>query len=142
MIMDDKLFFSEDQDLSQTEAAYSSTNTLDKGVGVDEFGTAKVASEGTGYGSDLNILVTETFNSAGTATVAIKLQESANDSDWSDTPISIGAVAFGTLTAGTLISVKLPRGLKRYLKLVYTIGGATTTYGKITSWLGHPGIDK
>ena len=144
-LMDKIAVFSEEQDLGQTQAAYDSTHTVDKGEGVNEFGSSKIPSEGAGEGADLNVLVTEAFTSSGSATVAVKLQESADDSSWTDTPIAVAATAFdnAALAKGKyIIKQRLPRGLKRYLKLVYTIGGATTTAGAVSAWIGAPATDK
>lgn len=135
MMMDEKLIFSDGQ-AETTVAAHNSTNVVDQGTGYDAFGNALIADAGSGGRIWLNVVVTETVTSEGAATVTFKLQESADNSSFSDTILVTGTVAKATLTAGhTVIKAPLPSGLKRYLRMEYTIGTAALTAGKFTACL-------
>ncbi len=137
MLLDSVLLFSEDQDLSQTADTYNSTNTIDTGTGYDEFGVAQIANLVSPVW--FNVVIPEGFTSGGSATLAIDLQDSADNQSFVTTGISVPATAYTAFTAGTVaISVPLKQNLRRYLKIVYTIGGATTTKGTATAWLGAP----
>ena len=85
----------------------------------------------------LDIKVEDDIVSAGAATVAFKLQHSDDDSAWSDTDISYGAVGKADLVAGWSKRIALPTGLKRYTRLVATVGTAALTGGQISAFLSE-----
>jgi hypothetical protein len=120
-MLDANLIFSSEQVINTTE---DSTDSVDLGAGTDYLGNA-VIPEGSYSGRlRLVIRVGATAFSGGTS-VAFKLQDSANDSSFADTEILIAAIAVGTLTAGYLVtSIPIPAGLRRYLKIVYTVVGS------------------
>jgi len=127
MILDAKLIFSEDQ-AETTVAAHDSTNIIDFGVANPNLG------EGTKL--VLHVEVSETFTSGGSATLAVDVQDSADASSWASIGISKAATAVADLTAGTkLLEVPLPYSFRRYMKIVYTIGTAAMTAGKLNAYI-------
>jgi len=137
MINDKKLYFSEDQ-AETTVAAHDSTNIIDLGTNKNAFGTTKENNYGINAkeANNLNILLPVAFTSSGSATLAIELQDSADGITYAATEISIAAVAVASLTIGKYWVFKLPNSMKRYLKVVYTIGVAAMTAGTVTTWIG------
>lgn len=124
MIIDKENLFSDDQDLAQVAGAYDSTNIIK-------------LPKNSAYGTPLRLLiqVTETFTSAGAATLAIDLETDDNAAFSSAVDlVNIAAIAKATLVAGYKIAIDfVPRGDEGFLRLEYTIGTATTTAGKITA---------
>lgn len=125
MIQDYNMILSAAQALT-TAGTADSTNVLDFGI----------ANPNSGAATPLVVEVTvdTTFTSANsTATLAISLQDSADDSNytvvWTSETFAIAA-----LTAGArLVSMALPAEHKRYLKIVYTIGTQDFTAGKVNA---------
>ena len=105
----------------------ASTNTYDSG---------SVASSDIGMNDELwlNVLCSTTCTSAGAATVAAVLQDSADNSTFAD--VLVGATfALASLTAGTTVmQVCLPVGLRRYTRVVYRVGTAALTAGKFEAF--------
>lgn len=125
-MLDDKLVLSEEQ-AETTAAAHDSTNTIDL--------TVASPDPGTGRPLYLNVVVDTTFTSGGSATLTVALQDSANNSSFASV-YETSAIAVASLTAGkVLIKMALPANLRRYVKLVYTIGTAAMTAGKINAWI-------
>lgn len=139
MIFSAQQLLSDDQDLAQTAAAYASTNYIDLGAtGTPHLGAAALERNiGKGQPIPLFVRITETFTSGGAATLSVALQMDDNTSFSSATTIKTSATfALASLTAGTYIfpDLYVPTGItERYVRLLYTIGTATTTAGKITA---------
>ena len=108
MRLDTQCMFSDAQSLSSTST--TSTNTLDlQGAGIAENEAFVVVRfEGT-HGC-----------------TAVDLQGSENNSDFA----SVVKTAVSDTTDGAGVSIRLPQGCPRYLKLVYT---GTTLGGKATA---------
>jgi hypothetical protein len=90
-------------------------------------------AEGDAIGQELTFhnVINEDF--AGATSLTIKIQSSENKTAWNDAVIS-PAIPVAELTKGAdVFSVRVPKGLKRYIRLAYTIAG-TGTAGKITSF--------
>lgn len=90
-------------------------------------------AEGDAIGQELTFhnVINEEF--AGATSLTIKIQSSEDNSTWNDAVIS-PAIPGAELTKGAdVFSVRVPKGLKRYIRLAYTIAG-TNTAGKITSF--------
>lgn len=123
MMFDKALEFSEAQAITSTGNA-NSTNTLDFLKGGDE------------VAKSLNLLVQVTqdadFASEGAATLAVAIATSDDGSNWT-TLLSLPAMGLTALKKGARPwgFVKVPYGVKRYLKLVYTVGTAAMTAGKV-----------
>jgi len=120
MILDKDLLFSKDQAVTSDAA---STNALD------------LVSDGDAVGQELafHVVVTQAF--ATLTSLTIKIQTSANNSDWSDVLLT-PAIAAASLTKGTeILYVRVPKGLKRYVRLYYDVTGSNATAGKITAFM-------
>lgn len=127
MITDKSLELSNEQAITSTGNT-NSTNTLDFGAAGDEIAKS------------LNLLIQVTqnadFASAGAATLSVNVQTSSDNSNWS-TLISLPAAGLTALKKGARPwgFVKVPYGVKRYLKLVYVVGTAAMTAGKVWATL-------
>jgi hypothetical protein len=124
------MIYSDGQALTTTA---DSTNVLDAGPGKDAFGVAKV-----GDVSDLWLHIRVKVTLAGGTNVAFKLQDSADNSSFSDVAnVAVAAIAAATLVAGyKVLAIRMPRGVRRYTKIVYTISG-TFTSGNVDAYLSE-----
>jgi hypothetical protein len=130
MIIDNELMFSDGQ-AETTVAEHASTNVVDLGAA----GDAHIAPF-------LCILVATAAASAGAATVQFKL-ETDSDSEFgtAETLYDSGALDYADLAAGTWVCrTRLPRGLKRYLRVTYTIATAALTAGAFDAFI-TPEVD-
>jgi hypothetical protein len=126
MWLDKENMFSEEQDISQTAAAYNSTNVIDLG------GPKK------GEGEPIEVLIQIIAALVGTSsTLQVKILTDDNVGFASaKTLYDSGAIAEATLVAGYKFPIRtLPFGSERFLKITYTIGTATTTAGTVTAGL-------
>jgi hypothetical protein len=122
---DDKLFFSDKQSLVK-----GSTGDIDS-TNVIDFAAVK-PDPGMGRSVFLNIVVTTAV--AG-GTINFVLKDSADNSTYAAV-YETGAIAAASLTAGKkVIRMALPEGVRRYLKMVYTVGTSATTAGAGSAWL-------
>ena len=126
MIIDKELVFSDNgtimnQDISQTVGDYDSSKVIDQ-----------VKDGGPYMGSWLFVKISEAVVGSG-ASVEFALHTS-NDGFGSDDDVifTTGAVGVASLTANTVIvRSPLPLGLKRDIKMVFSVSGATTTAGTV-----------
>lgn len=127
MYVDNELTFSNAQAVTSTGDT-ASTNLIDFGVKGD-----------IGDGEEMNLVITvdEAVTSAGAATVDFKLTTDDNTAFSSETVLfSTGAIGKATLVAGYQVAkVRLPRGVERALRVVYTVATAALTAGKFTAAL-------
>jgi hypothetical protein len=122
------MIFSDGQVLTSTANA---TDDVNMGVGKDAFGAAK-----PGDPADLWLLVRCRTTFAGGTSLACKLQDSADGSTFADTPIVGSAVALASLVAGAWqLRVRVPRGTRQYLRIVYTIVGTMSGSSTIDAGL-------
>ena len=105
-------------------------NLGSKGTAVDILPNDVLASTANGSGVDLQgyegsaafVLSSEAMGAS--VTLAVKLQESANDSDWSD----VSSGAFTTTAANTAAFEQIALNvsdLKRYVRAVSVVAGGT-----------------
>lgn len=149
-MFDQNLMFSDQQNLAVAAGTVVSTNSIDawKGksaaAGTPAIGGPLTGDFGRANELDINGIVTQTFTSAGAATLQIQVIQ-ADDAALT-TNVEVlregRALAAGTqpavYTAGKVFNIgKPPSMTRRYLGLQYTIGAATTTAGKITAGLGR-----
>lgn len=121
--------------LSDAQAVTSVGSTdSDKNTPLDfEYATPNL---GKGSKLHVNVIVDTTVASSGSATVQVKLQDSPDNSTWSDLLVS-EAYAKAKLTAGfAMFNPGLPAEHERYLKLVYVVGTSALTAGKFNAWIG------
>lgn len=89
---------------------------------------------GAGEPLYLVVAVLAAATAAGAATVNFQLQTSDDNATWV-TLYDSGAKALADLTAGKQpVAVVLPRGVRRYLRLNYSVGTGPLTAG--TFWAG------
>ncbi len=92
-----------------------------------------MGADGDAIGQELTFHNVVNTDFAGLTSLTIKIQTSADNSAWSDAVIS-PAIPAAALTAGAdVFQVRLPKGLKRYVRVAYTVAG-TGTAGAITSF--------
>lgn len=122
---DNKLFFSDKQSVIK-----GSTGDVD-GTNVIDFAAVK-PDPGMGRSVFLNIAVT---TGVAGGTINFVLKDSADNSTYAAV-YETGAIAAASLPAGTkVLRMALPEGIRRYLKMVYTVGTAATTAGAVSAWL-------
>ena len=131
MFVDKELLLSDSQDLAQTADTYYSTNAINlSGV---------VGDVGSGTPLYMNIVVDTAFTSSGSATVVFTIiDEEDSTLDGSSVVIlQTRAIAYTLLTEGKTICIPLPAGLitQQYIGMSYVIAGATTTAGKVSSFI-------
>lgn len=139
-ITDLQLVFSDGQ-AETTQAAHDSDTKLDMGTGFNEWGTATIADYGETNKMWLHVRVSTAWTTSASGTLAVALQDSADNSSFAAVTPALGsaATAAATLVAGySILRVPLPHGLRRYLKLVYTIGTGAMTAGAVDAWIGPP----
>jgi hypothetical protein len=149
MILDALLKFSDAQDLGQVEGTYDSTNILDLGLsGIPSSANGGGARDiGTGW-PQMKLLaqVIEAFTSGGAATLAIALQGAPDNGSgspgswttmWTSPTFALATLAVAGAQLGNIDIPRPAAGqvLPRYLKLVYTVGGATTTAGTVSAYI-------
>ena len=119
--------YSDAQAITDTGAA-NSTNVIDQLAAGD-------AIANTPY---LRVKVNTAFTSDGAGTLAVSLLTSdAEDFGSGVTTVPlVDTTAKTALTAGAVLyQGRLPFGMKRYSKLVYTVGTAAMTAGKVDAFL-------
>jgi hypothetical protein len=90
---------------------------------------------GSGNEIDLVITTTTTCTAAGAATVTFALQDSADNSSFTDVVVT-PAIAKATLVAGyEALRITLPRTLQRYIQVNYTVATGPLTAGAFTAYL-------
>lgn len=118
MILDAKLIFSKEQTVTQS---------VDSGV-ID------FLQPGDAVGQELTIRTVVSTTFAGLNSLSIALKTSADGTTWKDV-LLVPAVPASDLTKGAeVFSIRVPKGLKRYVKLAYTVNG-TGTAGKLTAFM-------
>jgi hypothetical protein len=121
MLFDAKLLMSNHQAITATAA---STDVIDTGS------TKDVGKDGS---VPLAVQVTETFNNLVSLDIAI--QTDSDSAFGSPKALATVSVVLADLKAGYQLPViTLPQGCERYLRLNYTVTGATApTAGKVTA---------
>jgi hypothetical protein len=117
-------------------AAQAVTSTGDTAsTNIYDNGSANVAEVGLTSELWVNASVNTTVTSAGAATVAVVLQDSADGSTWAD--VLAGATfALAALTAGAnLLTVQPPVGTRRFLRIAYRVGTAALTAGSFNAFI-------
>jgi hypothetical protein len=96
----------------------------------------KAANIGVGEPLWLVIDVTTTVTSGGAATIAFKLQDSPDDSSYSDTAVVTAAIGKATLVAGyRVLKVALPANINKYARIDYLVGTSALTAGKFRAYI-------
>lgn len=117
--------FSEAQSVAMAAGSAASTNVLD------------LVAKNIGEGNPLDVEVFVSTAVAGTgATLKVALQDSADNSTFADV-LATKAYAISELGKGKLIKFGLSTPLRRYIRLNYTVAGATTTAGAVTAFIAR-----
>lgn len=152
MILDALLMFDPPgtpKNLAQVVGAYDSTNIIDLHMlGLPVLANGQGARD-VGIGDDpamkILVQVLNTFTSGGAGTLSVSLQGAPDNGagqpgafvNWYTSAV----YALATLNGGSrLLQMDMPRppdgvAMPRFLKLVYTIAGATMTAGTVTAGL-------
>jgi hypothetical protein len=118
MILDANLLFSDGQKITST----ATSEVVD------------LTAPGDAVGQELLIRAVVGEKFTGLTSLQIKIQTSADKSAWEDVLLT-PAIAAAKLTAGAeLLAVRVPKGLKRYTRLNYTVSG-TATAGTLTAFM-------
>lgn len=83
-----------------------------------------------------SIRMTTAFSSADTD-LTIKLQDSANNSDWADVFTPVDAFNVGGEAAQSLFEGTVPAGVRQYARLSGAFTTDAAADGKIASWIGQ-----
>lgn len=100
-------------------------------IDVIDFGQAN-PNLGLNNLSNMMINVDETVTAAGAATVTFAIQDSADNSSFSDVVLT-SAIGKATLVAGYTINLQMPNKLRRYCRVFYTVGTGPLTAGKFSA---------
>ena len=130
MLIDDELVFMDKKAVTATAAS----KVIDCGSGGDAVNNELF----------LRVICNEAATAAGDATLTLALRTSDTVSGTGDstalaspkTLMLTGAIAKADIVKGaTLLEVRLPKGLKRYLDVNFTVGTGPLTAGKFTAFL-------
>ena len=130
MITDDLLYFSDEQAVTVTAA---STNVLDLGDATDSYYNTVNQEYASGKPIFVNVRIPASF--ATLTSIGFKLQESDDNSSFTDVAGTATTVALADAVAGYGKDILLPTGLKRYLRMYYTVTGPDATAGTISAFL-------
>lgn len=142
MILDGQNIFSKIDDgdvitvVGATVGDHPSTNVIDGGVKGDSL--SAVARGGAYVNPFLIVRVTTAFTTTTTTgTLQIVLQESVDEAFTSPVDLVASPVyAIGDLVDNAvLLAVRMPQLKKRYLRVVYRVGGETLTAGACQAFL-------
>ena len=128
MIIDGLLLFDSNLALTSTQ---TSTNVID---------LVNARDVGPGNSTALTVMSTVLFQSAGSSTLTITLQDSTDNSTYTTLAVS-PAIAKAQMVAGArLWGVDIPalpagRALGRYLRLNYTVATADFTAGNLSAMI-------
>jgi hypothetical protein len=149
MILDSLLAFDINSSLAIAVGTQASSNSLDLHMaGIPVLANNQGARD-IGIGDDpalkLLVQVTTTFTSLGAATLSVTLEGATDNGAGAANAFSVWwaspAYALATLVQGArLMDMDMPRppagiAIPRFLQLLYTVGGATFTAGKVSSFL-------
>lgn len=125
MIIDSQEKFSEAQSVAAAAGDIVSTNVYDTGAAAD-----------VGIGEEMYLYAKMNAALVGVgASIQVVLQDSADNSSFADKQASAAVPVASATANATLAKVRLPIGLRRYLRVVYRISGGTTTQGTASAYL-------
>jgi hypothetical protein len=143
MIFDKTTLFSDAQAVT---ASAASTNVVDLGPVDRVAGTSAPLRRDIGRGTPipLSVQVVEPFAGLTSLTVSVQTSDDAGFGSGVVTHASSGAVPVADLKAGWTSTLNYvppagPAGMKRYLRLNYTVTGSNASAGKVTAGvtMGH-----
>ena len=116
--------FNQVSDAQAVTASAASTDVID-------FGQANPNS-GLNANTTLAITVDEAATAAGAATVTFSMQDSADNSTFTDVAVT-GAVPKASLAAGAQVLIPMPSKHRRYVRTYYTVATGPLTAGKFSA---------
>ena len=126
MIFDRLNLFSDDQAITATAA---STNVVDTGaIGTD---APIVGNHFLGDDAKVEVIVTAAFNNL--TNLAIAFQCDADEAFGSPTTLSTTTVLLAGLVQGYKLTIAIPVGCERYVRMYYTVAGSAPSTGTITA---------
>ena len=126
MYIDDKLEMSDAQAITSTGLT-ASEDVIDTGLADSNYGP--------GDPMWLVVEVHTDFTSGGAGTLAVSLQDSADNSTFASI-LTSATHALASLKQGfAVLKVPLPAKNRRYLRIGYTVGTAAMTAGKVNAFL-------
>jgi hypothetical protein len=152
MILDAFLQFDSAVNLAQVVGTYNSTNVIDLHITAPSIPVLAnlQGARDIGIGDDpamkLLVQVVTAFTSAGAATLSAALQGATDNGSgapstfntwWTSPAYALATIA---VVGARLLDMDMPRppagiAIPRFLRLLYTIGGATTTAGTVAAYL-------
>ena len=135
MILDNLGLFSDSQSLGTTAGTTNSTSSIDL-----ESASVKTSSDAlygvtsnVGVGHEVGLLAQIDADTAGAGTVTFRLQESADDSTFTDVLTSVAFTVAQLVAGARVLPHVLPHGItKRYIRINWTRSG-TLSAGTITA---------
>lgn len=121
MIIDRNLQVSNEQAVTVSAA---STDVIDFGQTTPNLGLSDHV--------DMSISVDEAVTAAGAATVTFSIQDSADNVTFADVAVT-AAIGKAALGAGVQVVVPVPKTLRRYCRVFYTVGTGPLTAGKFSA---------
>jgi hypothetical protein len=125
MILDKALELASRQAVTATAV---STNTIDAGSTRDGIIGRDI---GAGTAMFATVTVNQTATAAGAATVRVTIQDSADNATFIDR-VQSADVPVASLTAGYVLNLPLPPGLRRYIRANFTVGTGPLTAGQFS----------
>lgn len=124
-MIDKELILSSEQTVGTSQATINSTNTIDMAV------------EGMGPGTPIRAkaYMHDALTSSGAVTLTVKVVSSHNNSTWVEHHTSRGYLKAEAVAGHKILDYMLPKEVKRYVKLTYTLGAANPTGGTIDAHL-------
>ena len=118
MILDADLLFSKEQKVTAT----AESTAIDLGE----------AGDAVGQELTIRAVITEAFT--GLTSMAIKLQTGDDGSSFTDVLLTPAIPVASLVKGAEVFCVRVPKGLKRYVRLHYDVTGSGTA-GKITAFM-------
>jgi hypothetical protein len=140
-MLDDKYVFSALQVITANATTVNSTSTVDLGALIEEFslgaGTPVARTKMGPKSGRINLVIRMAVLPTAGTSIAFVLQDSADDSTFADTEISVATIAIADLVPGyEVLNIPLPFGINRYLLIEYeTTGDHTGSVGSINAQL-------
>lgn len=118
MILDANLLFSDAQEITST----ANSTVVD----------LKAPGDAVGQELLIRAVVGETFT--GLTSLQVKIQTSGDNSAWEDVLLTPAIVAAKLTKGAEILAVRVPKGLKQYVRLNYTVSG-TASAGTLTAFM-------
>ena len=120
----DKMLLFEDSD-SVINASRASTNVIDLGT----------ADLGKSDPLEIYVRVSEAFNNLTSLTIKAQTDDAAGFGAAVDLPVAETVLQAGLALNKEVFKVRLPLGVKRYMRLYYTVAGTAPTTGRLQAGL-------